>query len=70
MKLRFFYIEKTGDLTIKAAVETKGNFTCDAAFLMVREAKTRWIKLADKCERKLDFISLTDEIVKNFRDGS
>lgn len=33
----FFYIEKTGDFTIKAEVETKGNFAIDAAFLMVRE---------------------------------
>lgn len=42
----FFYTEKTGDFTIKGKVETKGSFTYDAAFLMVRETKTRWIKLA------------------------
>jgi regulation of enolase protein 1 (concanavalin A-like superfamily) len=146
----FFYIEKTGDFTIKAEVETKGNFAYDAAFLMVRETKTRWIKLAvelgvdtkynvvsvitdnwsddangelipsnkcwlritrkndfwglhyslngdkwrfvrcfgldlpstvkvgfgiqaplgDKCEGKLDFITLSEDSVKNFRDGS
>ena len=42
----FFYIEKSGDFTIKAKVETKGNFNYDAAFLMVRESTTRWMKLA------------------------
>ncbi|TCD02120.1 DUF1349 domain-containing protein [Pedobacter frigidisoli] len=41
-----FYTERTGDFTIQAEVETKGNFAYDAAFLMVRESKTRWIKLA------------------------
>jgi len=146
----FFYIEKNGDFTIKAEVETKGNSAYDAAFLMVRETETRWIKLAvelgvdttynvvsvitdnwsddangeslasnkcwlritrkgdfwglhysvngnkwrfvrcfgldlpstvkvgfgiqaplgDRCEGKLDFITLTDESVSNFRDGS
>ena len=146
----FFYKEQTGDFTLKAAVETLGNFNYDAAFLMVRASKTQWIKLAvdlgvdkaynvvsvvtnnwsddangellsgnkcwlritrkgdlwglhysidgkrwrfvrclgldlpatvkvgfgiqspvgDKCEGKLDFISLTDGSVKNFRDGS
>jgi regulation of enolase protein 1 (concanavalin A-like superfamily) len=30
----FFFIEKTGDFTIKAEVETKGNFAYDAAFLI------------------------------------
>jgi hypothetical protein len=37
----FFFVEKTGDFTIKAAVETEGNFSYDAAFLMVRETETR-----------------------------
>lgn len=146
----FFYTEKTSDFTIKAEVETKGNFSYDAAFLMVRETETRWIKLAvelgvdtmynvvsvitdnwsddangellpsnkcwlritrkgdfwglhysvngqqwrfvrcfgldlsstvkvgfgiqaplgDKCEGKLDFITISNESVKNFRDGN
>jgi len=42
----FFYTDRTGDFTIKAKVETKGNFTYDAAFLMIRATTTRWIKLA------------------------
>lgn len=42
----FFYTQQNGDFTLSAKLETKGNSSYDAAFLMVRESKTRWIKLA------------------------
>ncbi len=42
----FMYTEKEGDFTIKAKFTANGKSTFDALFLMVRESKTRWIKLA------------------------
>jgi regulation of enolase protein 1 (concanavalin A-like superfamily) len=42
----FYYTELSGDFTFSALVETIGNGNYDAAFLMIRESKDRWVKLA------------------------
>lgn len=63
----FYYTELSGDFTFSARVETIGNGNYDASFLMIRESKDLWIKLA--VELGVDG-TLSGDSVKNFRDGS
>ena len=41
----FYYNENTGDFTVSAKLDVKGENFGDATFLMIREARNRWIKL-------------------------
>lgn len=65
----FYYQEKEGDFTIQGKVTTRGSDPFDAAFLMIRHDKRKWVKIAVELgvDKKYNVVSV---ITDNWSDDA
>ncbi len=67
----FYYMERTGDFTVKARVYTNTLGVYNAGFLMVRQDKEHWIKLCVECsnENMFNVVSVITETYSDDANG-